>query len=150
MNRRVTTVSADANGSSIQGFGDVMTNLNREIGAIVGRTMGGLIDAAIIIRRATETEEPKVPVDTGNLRHSWFTSSFYDGQNPGLFLGFSANYALWVHENVGADFTSPRKHRKTGKMYTPRQGSGAKFLEAKINTHHDDILNAIKNKAQIP
>ena len=147
---RSTRVTADVNGSSIQGFGDVMANLNREINAIVGRTMGGLIDAAIIIRRATENEEPKVPVDTGNLRHSWFTSSFYDGRNPGLFLGFSANYALWVHEMVGADFTSARRSRKTGKIYLPRQGAGAKFLETKINNHHDDILKAIRDKAQIP
>lgn len=147
------SVVANEGGAEIQGWGEVMQNLNREIQNIIGRSMGGLIDATILIHRAVENEEPKIPVDTANLRHSWFTSTFYEGKNPGIFFGYSANYALWVHEMVDADFTTPRM-RKKGKakkatLYTPRAGSGAKFLETKINRHHDDILKAIGNKAKI-
>lgn len=147
------SVVASEGGAEIQGWGDVMQNLNREIQNIVGRSMAGLIEATMLIHVATETEDPKVPVDTGNLRHSWFTSPFYEGGNPGMFFGFAANYALTVHEMVDADFTTPRM-RKKGKakkatLYTPRAGAGAKFLETKINRHHDDIIKAIAGKAKI-
>lgn len=137
----------------IKGFDEVIKNLSREIKAMEGRTMEGLIDATIIIRRAMDTEEPKIPVDTNNLRGSYFTTQKYENGMPGIEFGFTANYALWAHEMVDADFksprwrTDPRTHKK--KWYTPRAGAGAKFMESALNRHHDDILKAIADKVKI-
>lgn len=119
----------------IKGFDEVIKNLSDEIKAMEERSMEGLIDAAIIIRRAMDLEEPKIPVDTNNLRGSYFTETVKENGKPGLILGFTANYALWVHEMVDAKFK--------------RKGSGAKFMESALNRHHDDVLKAIADKAKI-
>jgi hypothetical protein len=118
-----------------------------------------------------DTESPTIPVDTGNLRQSWFVTTSkgnVDGQNPEfkgkdagkmhtqhssvvpnmqalatakgnknkplLIMGFSANYATFVHENVGANFQRP--------------GAGAKFFESAIKNHEGEILGVIKKEAK--
>lgn len=120
---------------SLRGFTEVKANLNREIQKIEKRTMYGMIKAVDFIHRKTETESPKVPVDTGNLRHSWFTSTMKVEHKPVIKFGFSANYALWVHEMVDANFH--------------RNGSGAKFLEAHLMQNHNEVLRIIGENARI-
>jgi len=56
----------------IQGLNEVIANLNAEIQAMETRTMSGLIRAVALLRRSMDEEAPKIPVDTGNLRASWF------------------------------------------------------------------------------
>ena len=55
--------------------------------------------------------------------------------DPVIILGFSANYALWVHEMVDAIFQRP--------------GAGAKFLEAALKRNKNAILRAIADSAKI-
>lgn len=116
----------------------VMTNLNKEVRAIEGRTMLGMIDAAIIIRRDMDRTPPLIPVMTGNLRNSWFTTPIPGSvlvKNPTLIFGFSANYAAYVHEMVGAHFK--------------REGAGAKFFAAALDRNHREILEAIRKEAKV-
>jgi hypothetical protein len=148
------------------GLEKLMVNLNREIEKIKGKTMKGYIEAAIVVRRGCEKDNPTVPVDWGNLRNSWFTttgkaesSGLFKGKKGGeisaqhsavkakykaeanknpepmMILGFSANYATFVHENMEAHFQRP--------------GSGAKFLETSIANNKEKILSLIRDNAQI-
>lgn len=134
---------------SLKGLDDVLSKLKKETDAIPGKTLKGLIRAAIIVRRDMEQTEPLIPVDTGNLRSSFFlvtsNGDVLDGQNPGVpkqvisgpyvALGFSANYAVRVHEAVNAHFQRP--------------GSGAKFLESALDRNTNVVLEIIKKEAQI-
>ncbi len=52
-----------------------------------------------------------------------------------ILMGFSANYAMWVHENIGAKFQRP--------------GAGAKFFEASLKRNKDKILQILGNNARI-
>jgi len=80
---------------------------------------------------------PKIPVDTGNLRQSFFIhSEFSPISGPFVQLGFSANYAIIVHEMINAKNWS-------------RQGSGAKFLENALDRNILEILYAIGKEVQI-
>ena len=56
-------------------------------------------------------------------------------KNPIVVFGFSANYAMWVHENVGAKFNRP--------------GSGAKFFEAAIERNKNEMIKVIAEYAKI-
>lgn len=131
-------------GSLIKGVDDVLWNLDAEVVQIKKRSMAGLIKAAKFIRRETDTVTPMIPVDTGNLRASWFTSPYYTANySPIVILGFSALYAWYVHEMVGANFNQPKKGAKGGNQ------RGAKFLEAALNRNHDNILEIIREAARV-
>lgn len=56
----------------LEGMQTVLRNLNNEIKKIEGRTESGMIRAAIQVRRDMEKVPPVIPVDTSNLRASWF------------------------------------------------------------------------------
>ena len=159
----------------LTGLQTVIGNLNKEKVVLHQKSLKGLIDAAIIVRRATDKEMPKIPVDTGNLRASWFATTIksttkggtFKGKDaaelksghsqvvsiakgavsairhPALIMGFSANYAAFVHEMEGAQF-SGRKGKKSG-----REGSGAKFFESAINNHKGEILGILAKNTYI-
>lgn len=125
--------------SKLKGLQEVMANLNAEIQRIQGRTLQGLIKAAIHIRRDMEATEPLIPVDTGNLRSGWISQALpkgmTQGQGPVIVIGFTAEYAPYVHEMVGANFQRP--------------GSGAKFFEAALNRNQKKILQIIQENAKV-
>jgi hypothetical protein len=52
-----------------------------------------------------------------------------------VVAGYSANYALWVHEMLGAHFQ--------------RKGAGAKWFEIAIKTKQAEILKIIQSNAKI-
>ena len=140
--------------TGIKGMDIVLSNYKKEMLKIKGRSMKGMIEAAMFIRRDMEEKEPKIPVDTGNLRASWFVVTIRQSVHLfGVLMGFAANYAMWVHEMVGADFTSPRfrygKGKKKKYWYTPRAGAGAKFFEAALKRNTQHILAIIRKNAII-
>ena len=97
--------------------------------------MKGLIRGAIIIRQAMDHIPPLIPIDTGNLRDSWFTNPLYHFKDPALLIGFTAIYAVIVHENYGANFQRPN--------------AGAGFFQSAINNNQKQILAVIAKEAKI-
>lgn len=166
----------------VKGFDIVMSNLNKAIMNIEGGTLKGLLLAAALIRRETERTPPLTPVDTGNLRASWFVVSsqkqrigkarvssdvhgklIQTGKFKGkkkaemaanhtstiqqakailhsrkedivVMMGYTANYALFVHESVDKQFH--------------REGSGPKWFETAIKNNSSSILNIIENTSK--
>jgi hypothetical protein len=166
--------------TAVQGFEEVLSNLQREAFNIENGSLKGLILAAAFIRRETERNSPITPVDLGNLRSSWFTVSskgkaanvkdkfgtalrtgnfkglkmaelstehedaIAEAQrlvaNPGegtemVMMGYSANYAVYVHENIGAHFQRPQ--------------AGAKWFEAAMKRSTWQVLKILKDNTQI-
>ena len=54
------------------GLDELVANFNREIMKIKGLSEVGLIKMAITIERSWNYDAPVIPVDTNNLRQSWF------------------------------------------------------------------------------
>lgn len=73
----------------------ILKNLNREIKAIENRTRSGLAAAALVVKAAALKE---TPVDTNNLRGSAFTETFDTPDGPAATIGYTAEYAVYVHE----------------------------------------------------
>jgi hypothetical protein len=63
-------------------------------------------------------------------------SQTYDG--PFLIMGYSANYALWVHEMIGVK-----------EENWSRKGSNAKWFEAALKKQRDNIVKIIRDNAKI-
>ena len=68
-------------------------------------------------------------------------------KQPIAFLGFSANYAMWVHEMVDADFTKPKK--VGNKLHARRPGAGAKFFEMALIRNKGQMLQILAKYAKI-
>lgn len=159
--------------NKLEGFDRTLKGLNVELARIKGRCNAGLIEAAILIRRSTETTPPLTPVDLGNLRASWFVTtakSSVAGEDTGNFkgkvaanmradhtrvvtesksliaanlsrkgefivIGYSANYALFVHEMLGAKFQRPQ--------------AGPKWFQAALERNRGEIIRKVAERAKI-
>lgn len=157
-----------------KGLPTVLRNLSKQLDKIEGGSLEGLIKSAAYIKGSVDVFSPLIPVDTGNLRASWFVvtnkGSVVDGRNP-LFvmgdkgdrdvgkllsghtstvnfvsrkiqgknptvgLGFSAYYAVHVHENFSDTFHRP--------------DSGPLFLESAIKNSAKQILAIVRSEAKI-
>lgn len=132
--------------NQVEGIQEALANLNRETRLIKESGLGGLLRAGLYI----EGEAKKLaPVDTGNLRASGYSRMAPDG-GLGVEVGFSAHYALPVHENLEQKLKGePRAHfgqTRAGVEFGGGSGKGRywdsgepKFLEKPL-TRHQKIL----------
>lgn len=163
-------------GFTLKGMNKVTAELNKHIKQMPGNVTQGLIEGAIHIRRSMDKEEPKIPVDTNNLRSSFFVvtrkgttrgqGATFKGENapemasqhssvitahksevttslrPLLIMGFSANYAFWVHSMYGP---SPSGN----PINWNRKGSGPEFFEKHLTKERLAVLKIIKKEASL-
>ena len=120
----------------IMGFDVVMANLQKHLDQMRLGSAQGLLEAVEFIHADTEKTPPLTPVDTGNLRSSWTTRFFRQAKQSVIIFGYSANYALYVHEMVGP-------------INWSRPNSGAKWFQAAINRNVDKILVMIQKNSKI-
>jgi hypothetical protein len=125
--------------TGIKGLDGLMRNLGKELERNKLQSLNGFVRVGILINREVMTVSPTVPLDTGNLRGSWFTEFMTDlvTRNVGMRFGFSANYAFYVHERVEG---APWGEGVVGKVNWNEPGSGPKFLEAALKRNTDRIL----------
>ena len=136
-------------GEFLVGLETVLSNLNREVEKISERTKAGMIRIGLEIKHITL---PRTPIfigrldaqgvlhpegGGGNLRGSMYVDPpvKIDGKNYAIIIGFSAVYAVWVHEDMEARHPAP--------------GTEAKFLERTIDENHDLILSILREEAQV-
>lgn len=131
---------------SLKGIEKVVSNLNREIAKIEKRSARGLTVAALRVRRDSQK---KTPVDEGNLRASAFTETFKASKGPAAVVGYTAEYALWVHEAPGTLKGLPRPKKKgssanRGRYWDPQGRAEPKFLEKSAKENEKNILEDIR------
>lgn len=157
------------NGADLKGLNKVLRNLNKEVKKIKGRSLKGLIRAQIIIRRDMEFTSPVIPVDTGNLRSSYFTvtskGKTEEGQSS-VFVGIrtgqmSEDHASCLSRNKSkiagtkpalimgfSAFYATFVHENVG-VHFQRPGAGAKFMEASLKRNTRKTLEMIAHEARI-
>ncbi len=128
---------------ALKGLDAVVANLNREIKAIEGRTQIGLGLAAMMVRQSMEDTPPLIPISPGggNLRATWFNEPLNIPGIIAIVCGFSANYAVYVHEMLAS---------ATGNAINwSRPGSGPKFFQSALRRNKDKILEIIRENAKV-
>jgi len=137
---------AKKDGFELEGLEEVLRNLNQATAKIKNAGKRGLLKSAMFIRNDMTKTAPKVPVDTRNLEASWQVNRLWPG-SLAVEMGFWAKYAVHVHENTEADFTSTRIRYRNGKkyIYKPRPGAGPKFLEKALYRNTDEILEILRS-----
>lgn len=155
-----------------EGLPTVLRNLNIEVNKIKNGSLSGLIRSTIIIRRSMDLDAPLIPVDTGNLRSSWFVvtnkGTVADGANatfvnrPDTTLdrlrqGHKGTVSKWKTMTAGAfpmvafgftAFYAERVHESLDVNFK-RPSSGAKFFESAIKMNSKRILNMVRSEAKV-
>ena len=115
---------------AISGIDKVLGNLNRQIIVIQGKGRQGLKTAGLLVEGESKA---MTPVETGNLRAGAYTQDIGDLGNPGVEIGYTAAYAVFVHE-------------RTELRHPVGQ---AKFLETALKRLEKQIVEIIKKTAKI-
>lgn len=161
------------NSSYVRGIDQVMKKLNEAIREIEGASLKGLIRGSIIIRRSMDKSYPKIPVDQGNLRASFFSVTS-DGKDrsremspveTGKFKGenageLTAQYSSakssarsfgpagmpFVVMGFAANYAAVVHEKRNVKNWN-RPNSGPKFFQAHIDKNRQDFLDMVKKEA---
>jgi hypothetical protein len=116
----------------ISGTAMVVTNIKKagiKLGAGLER---GLKRGGLYLQRHSQKI---TPVDTGNLVGSAFTRNIGGkGFKADVIVGFTANYAVYVHENTNA-------RHKPGRV--------AKFLEKPARERRKEIIQIINDETTL-
>lgn len=144
LNREVKKIK----GRSLKGLIRAQIIIRRDMeftSPIIPVDVGNLRSSYFTVTSKGKTEEGQSPVFIGIRAgqmagdHSSciaHNKSKISGKETALVMGFSAYYATFVHENVGAHFQRP--------------DAGAKFLQAALNNNQQKILEMIAHEAKIP
>lgn len=101
----------------------------------------GLTKAGLDLQREAQR---RVPVDTGNLKASAFTR-LLPYQEPEVIVGFTAAYAIYVHEMRMVNAGKPRTSGTgKGNYWDPQNRAQPKFLEEPFREMQDDILKTVQ------
>jgi hypothetical protein len=134
----------------VEGLDTVMANLNREVLAIAGGTLAGLLEAGLIIQRDAQLH---VPVDVGNLKASAYTreATHSRADRPAVEVGFTAAYAVFVHENLEMKLKGQERTSGSGKgrYWDPQGRAGPKFLQNSVNRNRGKVLRAVQKHARV-
>ncbi len=161
---------------TVTGLEKVISNMNKEVIKMRGKTFAGLIDAAIIVKRDVDKGNPKTPVKDRNLQHSLFitTATMTDKGGRG-FSGDDSGKLTTEHSQTTEEaktfvqqqrqptlimgYTAfyavavhemgygPKTAGKTIKWSRP--GSGAKWFEMSLNRNRGAILATIAKHSKV-
>jgi len=87
----------------------------------------------------------RVPVEYGNLRGSSYARKAQDDPLA-VEVGYTANYAVFVHENLEQKLAGEPRPSGLGTYWNP---GGPKFLERALNENRDSILAIIQRRASV-
>jgi len=113
----------------------------REVGVkYAWRARKGLLKGGLLLQRLSQEI---VPVgETGNLKNSAGTRAIGHGFSTDVIVYYTAEYAVYVHENTMAHHGATYNMRYPDR---PNRGANqqAKFLETPARVHREEILRVI-------
>ncbi len=120
--------------AKIRGIAEVSANINALVGNITGRKVTRAIQAAMLIGGAQATLF--TPIDTSTLINSQFREITVNGTRVTGRVGYSANYAVFVHD---------QKVKQTFRRATARK----EFLTLGFEESRDEIEAAMHQEMRI-
>ncbi len=120
--------------AKIRGIAEVSANINALVGNITGRKVTRAIQAAMLIGGAQATLF--TPIDTSTLINSQFREIRVNGTRVTGRVGYSANYAVFVHDP---------KVKQTFRRATARK----EFLTLGFEESRDEIEAAMHQEMRI-
>ena len=137
--------------TKMTGMKTVLGNLHKAEAKLIRGIGQGLKVGGLHLQSASQAI---VPVDLGPLKASAFTRSIGTAKSPEVIVGYTANYAVFVHEDLtkshGQAFNV--KHRDeiaAGNTPNRNDNQQAKFLEKPSREERKAILEIIYRYAKL-
>lgn len=133
----------------IKGIDTVTAGMEKALGQMMGKASAGLRVAVRLIRSDMDRTPPLIPIGKnkpgyvgGHLRSTWFANFTRGSRGEVAVFGFTADYAVFVHERVeGARWGDG----VVGEIDWSRPNSGPKFLESSLKRNADEAVRIIAN-----
>jgi len=115
-----------------------MDALNKEFARIAREAPEAAAQGAFLGGLVIQAESQRnTPVEFGNLRASAYTQRTRDGAE----VGHSAEYAIYVHENMEQTLEGQPRPSGLGTYWNP---GGPKFLERAVNEKASEVLDHVR------
>lgn len=132
--------------SAIKGLDKVLKNLRRKTKEMGDGCQRGVREASLLLLRESQQ---LVPIDFGLLRASGFANVVGEGFAARGSVGYSASYALYVHEAVGMVLQGQPRPGGRGRYWDPQGRAQAKFLEEPMRRLAPRLRNIIRQNMRI-
>lgn len=132
--------------AGIFGAAEVIENLRKQKKKMADNIEIGLLKAGLKLQAESQK---LVPVEYGILKATAFTRLIGKGFNSVVSVGYTAFYALWVHESVGMVLKGQPRRSGIGEYWDPRGVGQAKFLEEPARRLRLTLLLIIVNQAKV-
>lgn len=129
----------------IEGMDRAMKSLNKEVKGIVGKTSAGMRAGALIVQREAQK---RTPTDTGNLKGSAYTEVRDEFGRIIAEVGFTAAYALFVHENREQKLKGQPRSSGSGKGTYWETGEPG-FLTNALREKQNEVVRQIIARAKV-
>lgn len=130
---------------TIKGQDVVTANMKKKLDKIGDSLRPALLRAGLRLQRESQK---MVPVNFGVLKASAYTRAEGKGMDTRVSVGYTASYALFVHEAVGMVLAGQPRPQGRGLYWDPQGQAQAKFLETPMRTlkkqMYADIREAMK------
>lgn len=127
----------------VEGMEAVVEALNARVNVIEGRTMGGLLAGGLKVEALSKR---RVPVEYGKLRASGYSRKAM-GHPLAVEIGFSAAYAVYVHENMEMKLAGQPRPSGLGAYWSP--DGRPKFLESSVRELSDEFVKTVASHAKV-
>ena len=128
----------------ITGMEAILRNLDLRGRRAVGKGMErGLKKGGQWIQRVSQKQ---VPVEYGPMKAGAFTRARGSDFNTIVTTGYTADYALRVHEAVGMVLRGQPRPSGLGNYWDPAGRGKAKFLEDPFKTERKPVHNIVKRE----
>jgi hypothetical protein len=132
--------------NQLRGVQAVLANLRARNVALAVGFQRGIVVAGLTLQRESQR---LVPVDYGLLKSSAFTRSTGAGFSTVVTIGYTAAYALYVHELVGMKLKGQPRPGGRGKYWDPQGRAQAKFLEEPFRRLQPQFAEIVKRYMRI-
>lgn len=130
----------------VLGLAQVRANLQRREARMAIGLARGLKVAGLKLQRESQK---RVPVEYGVLKSSAYTRATGAGFSTVVDVGFTASYAVFVHENVGMVGKGKPRPSGKGNYWDPQPQATAKFLEIPVRTMRLELRKIILDHVRV-
>lgn len=131
---------------SVKGVAEVVKKIKENHEKIGKNIENALKKAGLELQRASQL---LVPVNFGVLKASAYTRAKGEGFETDVTVGYTANYAIYVHEAVAMKLAGQPRPDNRGLYWDPQGQAQAKFLEQPARKMAKELGLMIKEAAKI-